>query len=144
MTLVLQQSSALTLESLERQEKAERKKTLGYFLSELRKRADLEPGFEALLDDFLERRNILVHRLADVPGWSLENDVGLAATNAFVQDMLRVTDTVLKVFMGLVRAWEEQTGIRPTEVEGHRFFTAIDATYKPMVDEIFFRKSDQA
>lgn len=48
MTCVLQKSSPLTLESPEQQKKAEGNRTLGYFLAELRKRADLDPGFDAL------------------------------------------------------------------------------------------------
>lgn len=109
----------------------------------LRKRADVDPGFDALLDEFLEKRNILVHRLADVPGWSLESGSGLAAANAFVQDMLRVTEAVLNVFVGLVRAWQDQTGIGTPEFGSDPFFAEIDSTYKPLVNDIFFRKSDQ-
>ena len=48
MTLVLQKSNSLTLESLQHQERIERKKTLGYFLAELRKRADLAPELRCL------------------------------------------------------------------------------------------------
>src|SRR5581483_11635890 len=71
MTFVLQKASPLTLELLEHQERAERRKTLGYFLSELRKRADLSPGFDVLLEDFLEKRNILVHEFGGRDEYSL-------------------------------------------------------------------------
>lgn len=40
MTFVIQKGSPLTLETLQSQEEDERNRTLGYFLAELRKRAD--------------------------------------------------------------------------------------------------------
>src|SRR6266478_866662 len=43
LTFVIQKNSPLTLESLERQESEERKKTLGYFLGQLRERAGVNP-----------------------------------------------------------------------------------------------------
>jgi len=52
MTFVLQKDSPLTVEKIERQSRDERRKTLGYFLAQLRRRADLDPEFDALLDAF--------------------------------------------------------------------------------------------
>lgn len=141
MTFVLQKSSPLTLEALEHQQSAERRKTLGYFLAELRKRADLAIGFDRLLEDFLEKRNILVHDFGGRDEYSLNTAEGLAGANAFLRDMIRITEEVLKVFIGLVRAWQEQTGIGPEGGKGERFFDEIEEAYKPLVDEVFFQKS---
>lgn len=141
MTFVLQKASPLTFELLEHQERAERRKTLGYFLSELRKRADLSPGFDVLLEDFLEKRNILVHEFGGRDEYSLNSQEGLAGANAFLQDMIRKTEEVLKVFIGLVRAWQEQTGIGPGATNGEPFFDEIEAVYKPLVNEVFYRKT---
>ena len=140
MTFVLQKSSPLTLEMLERQRKAERKKTLGYFLGELRKRADVAPGFDALLEEFLERRNILVHDFGDLAECSLNTPSGLMGANAFIRDMIRVTEEVLKVFVGLARAWQEQTGIGPDDMKGEAFFEEVEAAYKPLVNEVFLSR----
>lgn len=144
MTFVLQKSSPLTLEALEQQRKAERRKTLGYFLGELRKRADVAPGFDALLEEFLEKRNVLVHEFGDRDEYSLNTPAGLAGANAFIRDMIRVTEEVLKVFVGLIRAWQEETGIGPDHVKGEAFFEEVEAAYKPLVNEVFFRKFDQS
>jgi hypothetical protein len=136
MTFVLQQSSPLTLELLERQEKAERKKTLGYFLSELRKRAELDPSFDTLLERFLERRNALVHHFDHC----LNTEIGLAGANAFLDEMITDTDKVLKVFLGLLQAWQDETGIGPS-APNHALFSEVEAVYKPLVNELFFRKT---
>jgi hypothetical protein len=68
----------MTLELFEHQELLETRKTLGYFVGELKKRVGLDAGFEALIDEFLERRNAFVHGLFDVPGFATETDKGLA------------------------------------------------------------------
>ena len=143
MTFVLQRSNPLTLETLERQKKEERKKTLGYFLSELRKRTDLDDKFDALLEQFLEKRNVLVHDFGERDEFSLNTPAGLAGANEFIRDLIQITEEVLKVFVGLVLAWQEQTGIGPENVKGQSFFEEIEAAYKPLVNEVFFRKSDQ-
>lgn len=142
MTFVLQRSNPLTLEALERQKKEERKKTLGYFLGELRKRADLDEKFDALLEEFLERRNVLVHDFGERDEFSLNTPAGLASANVFVHDLIRKAEEVLKVFVGLVQAWQEQTGIGPGNPKGEAFFNEIEAAYKPLVNDLFFRKSD--
>jgi len=66
LTFVIQKSDSLTLDLLIDQEEAERKKTLGYFLTELHKRADIHEEFDALLSDFLKNRNDFVHDLSRV------------------------------------------------------------------------------
>ena len=85
----------------------------------------------------------LVHSFGELPEYSLNTESGLAAANVFVRDLIDVTENVLKVFMGLVRAWEEQTGIQSGAVVNHPFFTDVEAAYKPLVNEVFFKKSDR-
>jgi hypothetical protein len=46
LTFVFQKSSPLTLEMLQTQEEEERKKTMGYFLRELRQRVELDDTFD--------------------------------------------------------------------------------------------------
>ena len=141
MTFVLQRSSPLTWEVLQRQKKEERRKTLGYFLGELRKRADLDPGFDNLLEEFLEKRNILVHDFGGLDDYSLNSEAGLVAANTFVARMIQVTESVLLVFVGLTRAWQEQAGMQAGEGGDHPLFAEVDKAYKPLVNDIFFRKS---
>lgn len=142
MTFVLPKASPVTLELLRAQEKAERKSTLGYFLGELRKRVDVDPQLDRLLDEFLERRNMLVHRFSDVDGYSYETGPGIAAGRAFIHETLRSTETVLMIFIGLVRAWQEQVGMDVGHIEKHPYFEEIDATYKNLAADLFFKKAD--
>jgi hypothetical protein len=48
---------------------------------------------------------------------------------------------VLKVFAGLVRAWEIQTGRSPSPPD-HESFREIDEKYVPLVNSIFSAKEN--
>ena len=140
MTYVLQKDSPLTLAKFEKQTKEERRKTLGYFMNELRKRADLDENFGALLEEFLEERNILVHSLDDIPGWSLQTTEGRKIASAFVNSFIGKAIEVLKVFMGLFRSWQEQANIDVSVPAAGELFAEIDTDYKSLVDDLFFEK----
>jgi hypothetical protein len=140
MTLVLQKDGPLTLEKLERQTAAELKRTLGYFLGELRKRAALEEGFDKLLQTFLEERNLLVHDVDSIPGWNLQTSEGCKTGREFVDAFILKTLEVQKVFAGLLRAWQEEANFDvPFPIEDE-FFAEIDRDYKFRVNDIFFEK----
>ena len=51
----------ITAEQIIAQSNAEQKKTLGYFLAELRKRVDVDVHFDRTFAEFLRRRNLLTH-----------------------------------------------------------------------------------
>lgn len=140
MTLVLQKQSPLTLEALQEQEETERNKTLGYFLAELRKRADLDDGFDVLLKDFLKNRNDFIHDLSRVPDWELGSPGRTAKAKQFVHRLIQQSEAVLKVFFGLVSAWQEQVGIPESALPQHAWFDEIEAIYKPLVDQVFLAK----
>ncbi len=140
MTLVLQKQAPLTLEALQEQEEVERNKTLGYFLAELRKRADLHDGFDALLKDFLKNRNDFVHDLSRVPDWGLGSPAQTTKAKRFIYRLIQQSETVLKVFLSLASAWQEQVGMPEPSVPNDAWFTEIEAVYKPLVDQMFFEK----
>jgi hypothetical protein len=140
LTLPLSGEAGVTLEALEAQSEDARKKTLGYFLKELRKRVDLDDSFDATLGDFLDKRNILVHRVEDAPGWDLSNEEGRANALQFIDGLIRSAGHIIKVFVGLMRAWAEQVNINVDVSEYQAFFDEIDRRYKPMVNMIFFEK----
>jgi hypothetical protein len=140
LTLVLPGQPFLTLEVLEQQDERLRNKTLGYFLTEVRKRVDLDDDFDALLKAFLKNRNDFVHDLSRVPGWKLGSPEETAKARAFVHHLLEQADMVQKVFLGLMSAWLEQTGMK-VPLPSHPLFDEIDAVYKPLVDQIFSNKS---
>ena len=140
MTYVLQKDSPLTIEKLEKQTREERKKTLGYFLGELRNRADLDEHFDALLEAFLEERNILVHSVDDIPGWNLSTVEGRKIARAFVESFILKTVEILKIFMGLLRSWQEEAEFDVPWPIGLDPFAEIDTEYKTRVDDLFFEK----
>ena len=139
MTYVLQREGGLSLESLRAQTAEEAKKTLGYFLSELRKRADLEPQFDEKLKDFLAMRNQFVHNLSAVDGLGFHTLEGISIAEAFIGKLSGLAQYVHNVFLGLARAWQEQIGLEDIFAD-NEFFAEIDARYKPLVDGLFSRK----
>ena len=108
MTFVFQKESPLTLEKLEKQEIEEQKKTLGYFLAELRKRADLDPKFDQMLRDFLDRRNIFIHQLSEVRGLDFSTPEGRQIAEQFIGKLAGLTQSVFYIFVGFIRAWQRK------------------------------------
>ncbi|MDB5790288.1 MAG: hypothetical protein JWQ80_312 [Massilia sp.] len=93
---------------LERQSKA----TLGQLLNALRKRVDMHPTFDDHLDRFLQYRNIIAHRLHDVPGgFDLHSDEGRGRLKAFLLQYMDDGHIVSMVLLGVLREWARQEGI---------------------------------
>jgi hypothetical protein len=137
ITLVLQKQMPLTLEALEQQERAERKKTLGYFITELRKRANLQENLDVLLDEFLEDRNTFVHHL---PGWNIRTEAGRVACSAFIGKLIQMAWTIMNVLLGLIRAWQLQVSF-PEMPELATHFPGVDNVYAPLADYFFRLKT---
>ena len=88
------------------------KATLGQLLNLLRKRVDLHPTFDDQLDRFLQNRNIIAHRLHDVPGgFDLHSDEGRGTIKAFLLQYMDDGHIVSMVFLGILREWTRQVGI---------------------------------
>lgn len=88
------------------------KDTLGQLLKALRKRVDLHPTFDDQLDRFLQYRNVIAHRLHDVPGgFDLHSDEGRLRLKAFLLQYIEDGHIVSMVFLGVLRAWARQEGI---------------------------------
>lgn len=139
-TFVFPKKSPVTLELLQQQEEAERTKTLGYFLSELRKRVSVHESFDALLKDFLKNRNDFIHDLSRVPTWDIETPETAIEAKQFVFKLIQQTEEVLKVFSGVVLAWQEQVGFSGPPTPNHEWFSEVEKTYKPLVDHLFYAK----
>jgi hypothetical protein len=142
MTFVFQKTSPLTLEAIETQQEAERRKTLGYFIAELKKRVDVHPSLEQGLSQFLTMRNAFVHNLSDVPGWDSDSDEGCAHSMKFVNQLFSLSQTVLKVFTGVIRSWQEQVK-SDLPVPENAFFKEVDAKYTPLVHAMFAPKIER-
>ncbi|WP_340189945.1 hypothetical protein [Brevundimonas vesicularis] len=132
LTFVIQKSGApLTLESLQAQEEAERSKTVGYFLAQMRKRVSIHPDVDETMKAFLRNRNIFVHDLTKVTGWALDTPEGLIIANDFLSDLQ--TDALWLYFWlaGLLRDWSQQIGLQ-TEFDDHEAMRLIDETFRPL------------
>jgi hypothetical protein len=141
-TFVLQKSSPLTAEKLIAQTSAEQKKTLGYFLAELRKRADIDVHFDRTLAEFLRRRNQLAHNLSDLPGWNTDTFHGIYIARRFINELHEMNSVVLKVLTGLMRVWQAQGGFALPEIPGD-FLKEVDEKYVPLIDNLFFAKETE-
>lgn len=136
------QDKSITVEMLEAQEAAERKKNLSYFLNKLRARADLLPEFNEMLQKFLDYRNTFAHNLSEVPGWNLETDEGRKIAIAWLAELYQLTEQVTKIFWGLIRAWEKEHDY-PHPIAGEDdFFKDIEPTYTTLATMLFRPKSD--
>jgi hypothetical protein len=141
MAYVIQGSEPLTLEYLQSLNQKERNKTIGFLWNQLRKRVDLDDSFDNTLCRFLEMRNTLIHNLDEISGgWSLDNEQGRDLARKFLSEFGRVMNTVVSVFLGLVRSWQEQVGMndRDIGIPPDPWLADIDAKYKPLVEDIFF------
>lgn len=140
MQFVLQKDDGpLTLKKLESLRTEEARRTLGYFLTQLRQRAEIETAFDDQLREFLTLRNQLAHNLSDVPGLGFEQPAEIEFTIEWANKLSSLAAHVLKVFMGLTRAWQSGIGMRD-DFADNEFFQEIDTTFQPLVDQVFMAK----
>ncbi len=138
MTIVIQKKGGLTIEKFQSQEKAEADKTIGYFLTQFRHRADVHPKLDSILRSFHERRNIFVHDLTKVDGGGFETREQIITLNKFVYDLSNDGYFMLRLFAGLMLDWADQTGIKAQTVNldeivtpDFRKFASLTLTQKP-------------
>lgn len=88
------------------------KATLGQLLNALRQRVDLHPTFDDQLDRFLQSRNVIAHRLYDVPGGlDLHSDEGRGRLKAFLLQYMDDGHIVSMVLLGVLQEWARHEGI---------------------------------
>ena len=138
--VVQEDDEGLNYEKLKSLESSEAKKTLGYFLAQLRKRANLDSEFDDQLTQFLSKRNQLAHNLSSVPGLGFNSSEELKIAVEWAGDFAGLAMHVHNVFLGLARAWSEQIGMQDAFAE-NEFFREIDTKFKPMADKIFSKKA---
>ena len=140
MQFVIQKDGGpLTYEKLKSQEADEAKRTLGYFLGQLRQRADIEASFDDQLREFLRLRNQLAHKLSEIPGLGFNRPKELKFTVEWAGKLSALALHVHHVFMGLARAWQHKIGMQD-DFSDNEFFREIDTKFKPLVDQVFAAK----
>ena len=55
-----------------------------------------------ILEEFLDKRNTLIHRVDDVPGWSLDNEQGCQIAYQFVNRLMTVDESVRDTLTALL------------------------------------------
>jgi hypothetical protein len=140
ITFVLQKSNMTPKTLLEQAEK-ESKRTLGYFLKELQKRADVHPGFGSTLRRFLKQRNTFVHDLTDIPGSDLETEKGREIAARFLMELAQISNQVLFTFSALTRRWLKETKLNVKY--DHPMLREIDEAFGGLVDDIFIAKKTE-
>lgn len=141
MTFVLQKDDGpLNIAKLEAQTKAERKKTLGYFIGELRKRAGLREDLEEILDRFLEARNTLAHRLDEIPGWEQRRTAqGRLQAYQFLSQLMEDSFTLVRVFATLTLEWQREA-MPGAELPYAKEVEELTKQHRAILDDLFFAK----
>lgn len=108
----------LSWEQLFAQQETDRTRTIGYFLQELRRVFKVRKDFDELLTKFLRNRNTLVHNLAEVPGFSLETEMGIEAGLLFANSLCDRAIEVKEVLTALVNIHMGTGVLKADEVVG--------------------------
>ncbi|WP_431257159.1 hypothetical protein ACQ86G_21150 [Roseateles chitinivorans] len=127
LTFVLRDEPLVSPEQLDEILRRHSKATLGQLLRILRERVDLHPTFDERFERFLESRNIIAHRLFDVPGGlDLHSDDGRKNLKAFLLRFMEDGQSLSMIFLGLIRSWSQQVGIDLPSVDAHATKAMLD------------------
>ena len=139
-TFVIQEGEYMDLEKIQRLEKKERKKTLGYFNSKLKKRADLMPEFEGWLDQFIEDRNMIVHGFNNIAGFH-KTEEEIHGARVFLDNFIKRSQQLTLIFVGFIRAWQKEHGRISQIPDGsEEIFEMIDRDYAPLIEVLLVEK----
>lgn len=143
LTFVFRGKERLTLEVLERLERERRARTLGRLMKQMRDRVGINPALEDLLENFIEHRNQLTHRLKDVPGWDLDTPQGREVACNFLSNLTEENKQVMEIFVGFLIAWESQhkLGIVPRLPKEAQEFLLNAGVYAAFADLFVFAKT---
>lgn len=143
LTFPLHGESLQTVDQLQILLQRYSKATLGLLLKGLRQRVDLHPTFDDKLDRFLSNRNIIAHRLHDVPGgYDLHSDEGRERLKAFLLQYIEDGHIVSMVFLGVLRAWASQVGMDNLNEQhlSQRMRDHLDENVTPNLDALIRHK----
>jgi hypothetical protein len=93
-----------TIEDVEAQAEADRKKALGQLLVLMRKRIEVNKLFDRELEQFVEDRNALAHRFLGIQGISIRNVEGIRNAAKFLDGLRAQAIYVHKTMQGLMNA----------------------------------------
>jgi hypothetical protein len=93
-----------TIEEVEAQAEADRKKTLGQLLVLMRKRMPVNRLFDRELEQFVEDRNALAHRFLKIEGVDIKNVEGIRNAAKFLEGLRAQAIHVRKTMQALMKA----------------------------------------
>lgn len=146
LTFPLHGEPLQTVEQLQLLLERHSKATLGRLLKALRELVDLHPTFDGKLDRFLLHRNIIAHRLHDVPGgFDLHSDEGRGRLKAFLLQYMEEGHSISMVFLGILREWASHEGIDISNEQhlSQRMQDHLDANVLPNLDALIRSKENK-
>lgn len=134
-----------THEEFMAQQKYLSKRTLGFLLAKLRKRAQLDEVFDQELIDFIDKRNQLIHNIDTIQNSGYTSVFPIKNAIIWIQDLMTRSQRIRNIFIGLIRSWSKQIGIPdlapPSEFHNaSRLLDKIDSQYAPLTDSLFSKK----
>lgn len=120
----MQKDSPLTIEKLKRQIKEERRKTLGYFPTHLRDRAALDSDSRPAGSVSGRTQPASAQCVSNFRVDSVHPE-GREIARSFLDGFIHKTVEAQKMFLGLARAWQEQTNIDVPWSWEHELFAEI-------------------
>jgi hypothetical protein len=102
----------MTWKQLLSYDEGEQRKTMGYFLSELRKHIPIRPDFDKTLSNFLAARNVFAHDLTSIPNFSLNNEAGIESGLHFVRNLNEQAVSIRGVLTGLMRIMMNEDSLK--------------------------------
>lgn len=137
LTYVLRDEPLVSIEQLEGILRRHGKATLGQLLRLLRERVELHPTFDERFERFLESRNIIAHRLLDVPGGlDLHTDEGRSRLKEFLLSFMADGQDLSMIFLGLLRDWSQQVGIGLPSVDDHATKEMLEHVDKQVIPNL--------
>jgi hypothetical protein len=137
LRFVIRLRPATTIDEIYALDEAEKKKTLGHLLRELRERVSVHASFDSLLKSFLENRNTFAHTMSFLPGWTLETEAGRRVAKEFLERYSGELAQVQKIFMAFAREEDIRLGRNTPIPQGSEsFFATIDEQYVPLVPDL--------
>ncbi len=125
-----------------------RKKTLGQFLTLIREKSTIDPTFDQVLANFLERRNVFIHDLLGNKLFSLSSEGGRYHIRLFVERLRSEMDIVGKFMLGALMVWadpekfHDKTRVRVQFAEGSCFGEA-EQIFAPHVAKLIVPKQKE-
>ena len=111
LTFVIQDGTPLSYSRLMELDSKHRKKTLGYFIREMQRRAAFHDSIDSVLERFLEARNSLIHRFNEIPGSALESDDDRVKLRNFLAQLTDDTQALMVFCSSIIQVWVKETGM---------------------------------